>query len=63
MGVSGDELDPTQAAGGQVAQERQPTGAVLAGGQVNTEDHPVAVGIDASGDQGVDTDDPAAGGP
>ena len=60
MGVRGDELDPAQAPGDQVAEEGQPAGAVLAGGDVKAEDLAVAIGVDASGDQGVDADDPAA---
>ena len=60
VGVAGDELDPAQAAGAQVAEEPQPPGAVLAGGDLDPEDLAVAVGVHAGGDQGVDRDDPAA---
>ena len=42
------------------AQERQPAGAVLGGGDVHAEDLAVPVGVDADGDQRVDVDDPAA---
>jgi len=41
------------AAGDQPAQERQPAGPVLGGGDVQAEDLPVAVGVDAGGEQGV----------
>src|SRR6266516_4737535 len=48
VGVAGDELDA-----GQAAQERQPAGAVLAGGDVQAKDLPVPVSVDAGRDQGV----------
>ncbi len=54
--VGGDQFDPAQTAGDQVAEERQPSGPVLAGGDLEIEDFAVAVGIDAGGDQGVDID-------
>lgn len=60
VGVGDGEVDAGQAAGGQRAQERQPAGAVLAGGDVQAEDLPVAVGVDADGDQGMDVDDATA---
>ena len=44
--VAGDQGDPRQAAGGQVAEEPQPAGAVLGGGHVQAEDLPIAVGVD-----------------
>jgi len=60
VGVAGDQFDPVQAAGGQVTEELQPTGAVLGGGDVDAEDLPVAVGVDTGRDQGVHPGDPAA---
>jgi hypothetical protein len=59
VGVGDDELDAGQSAGGQRAQERQPAGSVLGGGDVDAEDLAVPVGVDADCDQGVDVDDPA----
>ena len=59
VGVGGDEPDPGQAAGGEVAEERQPAGAVLAGGDLDAEDLAVPVGVDAGRDQCVDRHDPA----
>jgi hypothetical protein len=58
--IGGDQLDPGQAAGDQVAEEPQPAGAVLAAGDVQAEDLPVSVGVDTGGHQGVHADDPAA---
>ena len=46
VGVGGDQRDPGQAAGGQVAEERQPAGPVLGGGDVDAEDLAVPVGVD-----------------
>jgi hypothetical protein len=60
VGVGGDQGDAGQAAGGQVTEERQPPGAVFGGGDVQAQDLPVAVGVDAGGQQRVDVDDPAA---
>ena len=60
VGVAGDQGDPGQAAGGQVAEEPQPAGAVLGGGDVQAEDLPVAVGVDPGGQQGVHVHRPAA---
>ena len=60
VGVAGDQLDPGQAAGEQAAEERQPAGAVLGGGDVQAEDLPVPVGVDAGRDQRVHADDAAA---
>jgi hypothetical protein len=57
--VGGDQLDPGQAAGGQRADEGQPTGAVLSVGDLHTEDLAVSVGVDPGGDQGVHVDHPA----
>ena len=59
MGVGGDQSDPGQAAGGQRAQEGQPARAVLGGGDLNTEDLSVALGVDPGGNQGVYPDDSA----
>jgi hypothetical protein len=53
VGVGGDQLHAGQAAGGQAAEERQPPGAVLAGGDVQAQDLPPAVGIDPGGDEPV----------
>jgi hypothetical protein len=58
VGVAGDELDAGQAAGGQVAEERQPAGAVLARGDLDAEDLAVPVGIDAGRDEHVDRHHP-----
>ena len=60
VGVGGDQLDPGQAAGGQVAEEPEPAGAVLGGGDLQAEDLPVPVGVDPGRDQGVHVDHPAA---
>ena len=60
MRVGGDELDPGQAAGGQVPEERQPPGAVLGAGDLQAEDLPVPVGVHARGEQGVDVHHAAA---
>ena len=51
--------NPGQAAGDQIPQERQPAGAVLGGGDLESEDLPVPLGVDPGGDQGVDPDHPA----
>ncbi|CKP46442.1 Uncharacterised protein [Mycobacterium tuberculosis] len=59
MGVAGDQRDPGQAAGDQVAEERQPAGPVLGGGDLDAQDLSVALGVDAGGDQGVHPDDAA----
>jgi hypothetical protein len=56
--VGGDQGDAGQAAGGQVAEERQPPGAVLGGGDLRAEDLPVAVGVHAGGKHRVDVDGP-----
>jgi hypothetical protein len=60
VGIGGDQLDPGKAAGGQVAEEAQPAGAVLTGGDLDAEDLPVPVGVDAGRDQRVHRHDPAA---
>jgi hypothetical protein len=60
MGVAGDQLDPGEAAGGQVPEEGQPAGAVLGGGDLQAQDLPVPVGVHAGRDQGVHVDDSAA---
>ena len=51
--VGGDQHHPGQAAGDQAAEERQPAGAVLGGGDLEAEDLPVPVGVDPGGDQAV----------
>ena len=58
--VGGDQPDAGQAAGDQVAEERQPAGAVLGGGDLQAEDLAVPVGVHAGREQGVHVDDPAA---
>src|SRR5215469_759752 len=60
VGVAGDQGDAGQAAGGQVAEERQPPGAVFGSGDVQAQDLPVPVGVHAGGQQGVHVHDPAA---
>ena len=60
VGVGGDQRDPGQAAGGQVAEEAEPAGAVLGGGDLQAEDLAVPVGVDPGGDQDVHVDHPAA---
>ncbi|CMT44038.1 Uncharacterised protein [Mycobacterium tuberculosis] len=54
MGVAGDQRDPGQAAGDQVAEERQPAGPVLGGGDLDAQDLSVALGVDAGGDQATE---------
>ena len=54
VGVGGDQADAGEAAGDQVAEERQPAGAVLGGGHLQAEDLPVAVGVYPGREQGVD---------
>jgi hypothetical protein len=51
---------PDRPAGGQAAEEAEPAGAVLGGGDVQAEDLAVPVAIDTDGDQAVDVDDPSA---
>lgn len=53
VGVRGDELDPREAAGGQIPPEREPAGAVLAGGDLHAEDLAVPVSVDTGRDQHV----------
>lgn len=60
QGVGDDELDAIQTAGDQQAQEGQPAGAVLGGGDVPAEYVAVPVGVDADREQSVDVDDAAA---
>ena len=43
--VGGHQSDAAEAAGGQVAEEPQPAGAVLGGCHVQAEDLPIAVGV------------------
>jgi len=57
-GVAGDQLHPGQASGGEIAQKRQPVGAVLAG-ELHPEDLPVALPVDAGGQQGMHVHRPA----
>lgn len=59
MGVGDDELDTGQAGGDERAQEGQPAGAVLGGGDVQPEDLAVSVGIDVDRDQRVNVQDAA----
>jgi len=60
VGVGGDQGDHGEAADGQVAEERQPAGAVLGGADVDTEDLPVPVGVHPGRSQHVHMHDPAA---
>jgi hypothetical protein len=60
VGVGGDQTHAGQAAGGQVAEEGEPAGAVFGAGDLQTEDLPVPVAVDADCDQGVHVRDPAA---
>jgi hypothetical protein len=56
--VAGDQTDTGQAAGGQDPEEREPAGAVLGRGDVQSEDLPVPVGVHPGRDQGVHPDHP-----
>jgi hypothetical protein len=56
VGVGDDQADTGQPARGQRAQEGEPAGAVLIGGDVEAEDLAAAVGVDADRDQGVHVD-------
>ncbi len=47
MGIGGDQCDPGQAAGDQVAEESQPPRTGLASGDLDAEDLAVPVGVDA----------------
>jgi hypothetical protein len=58
--VGGDRADPGRAAGGQIPEEREPAGAVFGAGDLQTEDLPVPIGVDAGGEQGVYVDHAAA---
>ncbi len=58
--VGGDQLHPAQASGDEVAQERQPAGAVLAAGDLHAQHLPVAVGVHAGGHRRVHGHDPSA---
>jgi hypothetical protein len=60
VSIAGHQLHPGQAAGGQVAEEPQPAGTVLAGGDLDAEDLAVPVGVDAGGYQCVDRHHAAA---
>ena len=59
MGVAGDQRDPGQAAGDQVAAEREPAGAVLRGGHLQAQDLPETLRVDRGRDHRVDVDGPA----
>jgi hypothetical protein len=54
VGVRGDQSDSAEAAGGQVPEERQPAGTVLGAGDLQAEDLPVPVGVDAGRQQRVE---------
>jgi hypothetical protein len=54
--IAGNQAHPGQAASDQVTEEGQPAGAVLRGGDLQAQDFPVPVGVDAGRDQGVDQD-------
>ena len=58
MGVGGHQLHPGQASGDQPAEKAQPAGAVLGRGDIDTQDLPVAVVVDADRDEGVHVDHP-----
>jgi hypothetical protein len=60
VGVGGDQRDAGQAAGGQVAEEPEPAGAVLGGGHLQAQDLPVSIGVHARGNQGVHVHHPPA---
>ena len=60
MRVGGNQGDPGQATGGEVAEERQPPGAVLSGGDLQAQDLPVPISIHPRREQGMDVHDPAA---
>jgi hypothetical protein len=49
LGVGGDQHGPGQPAGGQAAEERQPSRAVLGAGDLQTEDLSLAVRMDRGG--------------
>ncbi|ANS31820.1 hypothetical protein R1CP_36070 (plasmid) [Rhodococcus opacus] len=53
VGVGGHQLHPGQAAGHQRPEERQPTGPVLGGGHLDSQDFPVTLGVHSDRDQGV----------
>ncbi|MEC5152568.1 hypothetical protein RCH22_004267 [Cryobacterium psychrotolerans] len=60
MGVAGDELHPSQAAGGQVAEETEPAGTVFGAGDLQTQDLAVPVLVHARREERVDVGDTAA---
>lgn len=60
VSVAGDELDPGEAAGDEVAEEGQPAGAVLGGADLQAGDLPVTLRVHAGRHQHGDLDHPAA---
>jgi hypothetical protein len=58
--IAGDQGDTGEAAGGQVAEEPEPAGAVLGADDLQTEDLPVPVGVDPGRHEGVHAHHPAA---
>jgi hypothetical protein len=60
VGVGGDQPHPGQAAGGQVPEEREPAGAVLSAGDLQTQDLPVPVAVHPDRDQRVNTHNASA---
>jgi hypothetical protein len=60
VGVGGDEAHAGEAAGDQVAEECQPAGAVLGGGDLHAEDLPVSVGVHPGRHQRMHRDHAAA---
>jgi hypothetical protein len=58
VGIGGHQGDPGQPAGDQVAEERQPPGAVLGRGDLQAQQFAVPVGVDPDRDQGVHVHDP-----
>lgn len=58
VGVGGHQPHPGQTAGNQRSEERQPTGPVLGGGHLDSQDFPVTLGVHSDRDQGVHVDHP-----
>ena len=54
------QLHPGQPTSCEAAEEAQPTSTILGGGDVDAEDLPVPVGVDAGGDQHMHRHHPAA---
>ena len=54
MGIGDDELDATQAATGQLAQELRPDRLGLGGADLHAQNLAAAVGVDADGNDDGD---------